>query len=244
MECHVESEFVSVSKTLTLYCYILFSYNVIAIKKDRAMTTKPVELEQEWSVHAQLTFSHGNPQLSSPVPVPCIRCPTPLPHPCYGFQRGNIVFTTKPPSDKTEYGSLPSRRVPQPYGRRCMSTCNITLAQQDHQNQRCHHTVTLSCDEPSAHNRQGDVCDICSGSGRSPTAARRAHTFTSHFCTRVPDKTPGSKDVASQTSQVFTPAPPLDKPSYQPKTKTKDFLTTPDSDSSRARSKSPKVSFL
>lgn len=124
---------------------------------------------------------------------------TAAPHPCYGFQRGNITFSTKPPGDSN---SLPTRRTPQPYGRRCMSTCNITLDPPTVV-PRCHHTVTLSCAPP-------DECDVCTDAAHSPTTARRAHTFTSHFCTRVPDKTTGTKTVASQTSQIFTPpsAPP------------------------------------
>lgn len=141
--------------------------------------------EQEWSLHAQLTISHGGEQPP----------PQRAPRPCYGFQRGNITFTTKPPSEAV------TRRVPQPYGRRCMSTCNIKLDPTDvTAPTRCHHTVTLSC-EPR------DECDVCSGGRQSPSAARRAHTFTSHFCTRVPDKTVGTKTVASQTSQIFSSPP-------------------------------------
>lgn len=155
-------------------------------------------IEQEWSVHAQLTFSHGvedQPQITTS------RTPNLPNHPCYGFQRGNIVFTTRPrspPHLTTNYGSLPnssSRRTPQPYGRRCMSTCNIVLGRTPSTSTPCHHAITVTSCDP---------CDVCSGGGRSPTAARRAHTFTSHFCTRVPDKTPVTtnlKDAASQTSR-------------------------------------------
>uniref|UniRef100_A0A1B6C1K6 Uncharacterized protein n=1 Tax=Clastoptera arizonana TaxID=38151 RepID=A0A1B6C1K6_9HEMI len=202
------------------------------------MAGKPIELDQEWSVHAQLTFSRGSPQLSTSVPVSCIKCPQ-LPHPCYGFQRGNIIFTTKPPSDNSVYNSLPNRRATQPYGRRCMSTCNITLAPQDPLNKRCHHTVTLSCDDSTAFNNASDYCDICSGSGRSPTSMRRAHTFTSHFCTRVPDKTPIFKDVASQTSQGASVLTDQHKSNQH---KSKDLLQVPfqKEESSRDRSKSPK----
>ncbi|XP_054290363.1 uncharacterized protein LOC129005486 [Macrosteles quadrilineatus] len=155
------------------------------------MAGRPADIEQEWSVHAKLTFSHGGTHLEANIPPVA---PRPAGHPCYGFQRGNIVFTTKPPGDSS---SLPVRRTPQPYGRRCMSTCNITLdPAQPSVPARCHHTVTLSC-EPR------DECDVCSGGRHSPS--RRAHTFTSHFCTRVPDKTMGTKTVASQTSQIFSP---------------------------------------
>lgn len=52
-----------------------------------------------------------------------------------------------------------------------------------------------------------EVCEVCGG-GRSPTAIRRAaaaNTFTTHFCTRVPERLlrdvdKSSRDVASQTS--------------------------------------------
>lgn len=174
------------------------------------MAGKPAELEQEWSVHAQLTFSHGNPSVPRAVP----------PHPCYGFQRGNITFSTKPPNDTN---SLPTRRTPQPYGRRCMSTYNITL-DPPLLAPRCHHTVTLSC--------QPEDCDVCAGGRHSPSIARRAHTFTSHFCTRVPDKTVGTKNVASQTSRIFEPSG--------------NKLTVPSETESEKRSgsKSPQVSLL
>lgn len=55
--------------------------------------------------------------------------------------------------------------------------------------------------------RVPEVCEVCGG-GRSPTAIRRAaaaNTFTTHFCTRVPERLlrdvdKSSRDVASQTS--------------------------------------------
>ena len=205
------------------------------------MTGKP-ELEQEWSVYAHLTFSHGGSQSANAVPPSCVRHQMPL-HPCYGFQRGNILFTTKPPTDRTTYGSLPTRRTLQPYNRRCMSTCNIVLSQDNPSPSRCHHTVTLSCDEPSSRSQHPEMCEICSGGGRSPTAARRAHTFTSHFCTRVPDKTTGSKDVASQTSQIFSPPPDSQRTNMQDgsSVKQKDHLRVPSPSQSSGNDKPSKV---
>ncbi|KAG8337107.1 uncharacterized protein LOC124367022 [Homalodisca vitripennis] len=187
------------------------------------MAGKPSDVEQEWSVHAHLTISHGNTPAQSPRAVA---------HPCYGFQRGNIVFTTRPPGDSS---SLPVRRPTQPYGRRCMSTCNITLDPAHmHAPPRCHHTVTLSC-EPSKE------CDVCDGGRLSPTATRRPHTFTSHFCTRVPDKTVGTKTVASQTSQIFSPPtpPPPDKPTRLEVPGNEDKEKRPGNKSPRKLSRSP-----
>lgn len=168
--------------------------------------------DQEWSLHAQLTISHGGEEV-----------PRSVPRPCYGFQRGNITFTTKPPAESV------IRRTPQPYGRRCMSTCNIKLDPAEGHtttHTRCHHTVTLTCDPR-------DECDVCSGGRHSPSAARRAHTFTSHFCTRVPDKTVGTKTVASQTSQIFS----------SPQNTTSTLDVTEKQTQSR-HCKSPKVSLL
>lgn len=59
-----------------------------------------------------------------------------------------------------------------------------------------------------------EVCEVCGG-GRSPTAIRRAaaaaNTFTTHFCTRVPERLlrdvdKSSRDVASQTTDNLTRA--------------------------------------
>ncbi|XP_022195948.2 uncharacterized protein LOC111053385 [Nilaparvata lugens] len=165
-------------------------------------------IEQEWSVHAQLTFTH------SPGEEVHVSGGGAGVHPCYGFRRGNIFFTTSPPPPPANYGSLPGshRRTTQPYNRRCMSTCNIVLGHTSPPPACRHHSTMDACDICAGGGRacrhhsvamSTDACDICAGGGRSPTSARRAHTFTSHFCTRVPDKTPAvtsSRDAASQTS--------------------------------------------
>lgn len=42
-------------------------------------------------------------------------------------------------------------------------------------------------------------CEVCCGM-RSPMSARRAQSFTAHFCTNVPLKKQETMDVSSQTS--------------------------------------------
>lgn len=82
-----------------------------------------------------------------------------------------------------------------------------------------HHQTTVPPAQQQARPRSSDfaslpeTCEVCGG-GRSPTAIRRAaatNTFTTHFCTRVPERMAKesqdsekvlgkSKDAASQTS--------------------------------------------
>ncbi|KAJ9574782.1 hypothetical protein L9F63_008046, partial [Diploptera punctata] len=102
------------------------------------------------------------------------------------------------------YASLPTRRPAQPYGRRCKSTCSIVLSGTESQ----------------------ETCEVCGG-GRSPTAIRRAaaaNTFTTHFCTRVPERaakesqeTVTSKDAASQTSDHLLPVINVQEPETEVK---------------------------
>ncbi|XP_065224045.1 uncharacterized protein LOC135848162 [Planococcus citri] len=80
--------------------------------------------------------------------------------PCYAFRRGNILFTTIPPA-----------RQPPPIQKSCTSTCKINLAVADRSDKR----------------HGSDFCEVCCGI-RSPSFSRRAHSFTTHFCTRVPAK--------------------------------------------------------
>ncbi|KAJ8877691.1 hypothetical protein PR048_022146 [Dryococelus australis] len=215
------------------------------------MFARPM-VAQEWSVHAQLTISHQQPPGTAPLPTASstgvtsngdrvqMECSwrsqpgtttttttnttTTASRPCYGFQRGNILFTTRPPtkdaqpvttnqpkpsrdsgysSSQFSYNSLPTRKPSQPYNRRCKSTCSIVLNQAT--NHRCSDPVCYhSAPSTAAFSSVPEGCEVCGG-GRSPTAARRAsrlNTFTSHFCTRVPEKAVTeklSKDVASQT---------------------------------------------
>nr|CAD7262362.1 unnamed protein product [Timema shepardi] len=253
------------------------------------MYSKPV-MSQEWSLHAQLTISHNHPtDAHLPPPptkttaedgakvhmeyswgtrsettpsVPTMTTSTAGNRPCYGFQRGNIVFTTRPPprdvswlrsqtcgtstqhgttvrdsgysSEQTSPGSyttLPARKPVQPYNRRCKSTCSIVLNQTplvtkcEHTNNSIyyndldHHSTPLLQEDKSPVKPDSssirpisETCEVCEG-GRSPTTARRAagaNLFTTHFCTRVPEKAAIStsqaykpcKDAASQTSDL------------------------------------------
>ena len=115
-----------------------------------------------------------------------------------------------------------------------------------------HHQTQAPPPQQQARPRSSDfptlpeTCEVCGG-GRSPTAIRRAaaaNTFTTHFCTRVPERTVKesqdseklavtSKDAASQTSDhlVTNVQPHIDdkqglqkhKPS-QPKMGNKPYL--------------------
>jgi len=258
-------------------------------------------VSQEWSVHAQFTVSHHRPADGAASDVPP---PSPVATPerdsggvrmeylwsgqppssssvpsrtCYGFQRGNMLFTTRPPPREPQsvqtptpcsgqqrlgathlldsgyssehvspgsYASLPTRRPAQPYSRRCKSTCSIVLSGSEQQGVASAsmkpdvgHGPAYTCGDPvcflhrqtsplpcegQVRPRSSDfaplpeICEVCGG-GRSPTAVRRAsaaNTFTTHFCTRVPERVlretdRPSRDVASQTSDhmLSTTAP-------------------------------------
>ncbi|KRT82509.1 hypothetical protein AMK59_3374 [Oryctes borbonicus] len=104
----------------------------------------------------------------------------------YGFQRGNLVFTSTPPKkqpfpteapgkthlqDSSGYssellspnsGSLPYRPI-QPYNRRCRSTCSIVLsadfdqkAEDNAENPQCGRTHSLRCQTPTAKSERKD----------------------------------------------------------------------------------------
>jgi U5 snRNP spliceosome subunit len=232
-------------------------------------TSAPQPTEHN-SPGVHMRYSWGEQPTSSPPPPPPPQPPPSLnipPRTCYGFQRGNILFTTRPPPQETHpastsvlrsvphlldsgysseqvspgsYASLPTRRSAQPYSRRCKSTCSIVLSGAEHQGVASasmrpnvdsglvghddlgcfHHRQT----SPFPNHKQGrprssdfgpvpEVCEVCGG-GRSPTAIRRAaaaNTFTTHFCTHVPERLlrdvdKSSRDVASQTTDNLTRA--------------------------------------
>ncbi|CAI6364081.1 unnamed protein product [Macrosiphum euphorbiae] len=111
-------------------------------------------LMHDWSIHAHLKLTQ-QPNNNLPLSQ----------QPCYGFQRGNIVFTAQPPQ-RTDSGLGSSSR-----GSACDCTFNIA-----------------------------PQCEVCCGI-RSPMSARRAQSFTAHFCTNVPPKKHlETVDVSSQTS--------------------------------------------
>ncbi|KAJ4429440.1 hypothetical protein ANN_21609 [Periplaneta americana] len=192
------------------------------------MYGRPV-MSQEWSVHAQLTISHHHPtEAPTPAPTPAPADPggvhmeyswgghptsppppppTPAPNiparPCYGFQRGNILFTTRPPPrdppaaaapprldsgyssehvSPGSYASLPTRKPAQPYSRRCKSTCSIVLSGGETSGVA---SASMRADgEGTCYHKQTrprssdfapqpESCEVCGG-GRSPSAMRRA----------------------------------------------------------------------
>lgn len=94
----------------------------------------------------------------------------------YGFQKGNLVFTSTPPKrpthlqDSSGYGSdllspnsgsLPYRPI-QPYNRRCRSTCSIVLSAdfdqkaEDNPENQCGRTQSLRCQTPTAKSDKKD----------------------------------------------------------------------------------------
>lgn len=181
---------------------------------------------------------------------------TSAPSSSFGFQRGNITFTSTPPPRPTpvgsftiprsrqaaedsfrspatnvsdsgynseqfspqSYSSLPSRRPSQQYNRRCKSTCSIVLStvgledkdkkveiDKSKENSRSSGSWQYRPAHQHAFPRYHfttvpEVCEDCAeGSGSTG--------FTTHFCTRVTEKTVNkstaiSKDASSQTTDV------------------------------------------
>lgn len=180
----------------------------------------------------------------------------------FGFQRGNILFTSTPPERPLQrstngsytlprsgssgnndssssrgrtnvsdsgynseqflphtYSTLPTRRPSQQYNRRCKSTCSIVLstAGADKLNPEKAAFAESSKTTPSVdqwHRRSShvfsrhqfsavpEVCEDCAEGSASSI-------FTTHFCTRVAEKTTNSskataisKDAASQTTDI------------------------------------------
>lgn len=189
-------------------------------------------ISQEWSMHAQLTVSHRcPPDGAAPPPEhdssgvrmqymwggePTSPPPSSSnipPRTCYGFQRGNILFTTRPPPREPQsapstthqlgathlldsgysseqvspgsYASLPTRRPSQPYNRRCKSTCSIVLSGTEHQG------VASASMRPNV-----DYSDACKCG--DPTCFHHRHT----------SPLPSHKDVTPRSSD-FTPLPEI-----------------------------------
>lgn len=168
----------------------------------------------------------------------------------FGFQRGNILFTSTPPERPSQkssndrsytlprssssgnedsvlsrsrandsgynseqfsraYSSLPSRRPSQQYNRRCKSTCKIVLSTTPEKPASSAESVDSWHHRPSSHQRFSrqqfsavpEVCEDCAEGSASSA-------FTTHFCTRVAEKTASnrataiSRDAASQTTDI------------------------------------------
>jgi len=178
----------------------------------------------------------------------------------FGFQRGNILFTSTPPERSSKplsesytlprsgsldnddsvssnranisdsgynserlsshaYSSLPARRPSQQYNRRCKSTCSIVLSTTGIDKTNAERIATSETSRtppldlwhrrPSHHHQffsrhrcsaVPEVCEDC--------AEGTSSVFTTHFCTRVAEKTVNSKataiskDAASQTTDI------------------------------------------
>ncbi|RLU17578.1 hypothetical protein DMN91_009814 [Ooceraea biroi] len=178
----------------------------------------------------------------------------------FGFQRGNILFTSTPPERPPKpsagsytlprsgssanddsissrcranisdsgynserlsthtYSSLPARRPSQQYNRRCKSTCSIVLSTAGIDKTNAEKITSETSKASPAdlwHRRPShqhqffsrhqfstvpEVCEDC--------AEGTSSIFTTHFCTRVAEKTVNSKataiskDAASQTTDI------------------------------------------
>jgi len=182
----------------------------------------------------------------------------------FGFQRGNILFTSMPPerpperpltgsytlprsgsdhldNDETSvssnranisdsgynserlssytYSTLPTRRPSQQYNRRCKSTCSIVLSTTGIDKTNAERIATsetsktppidlwhrrLSHQHKFSRHRCSAVPEVCEDCAEGTSSA-----FTTHFCTRVAEKTASkrattavSKDAASQTTDI------------------------------------------
>ncbi|KMQ91902.1 serine threonine-protein kinase n isoform x5 [Lasius niger] len=174
----------------------------------------------------------------------------------FGFQRGNILFTSTPPERPSQrsssddksytlprssssgnndsgssrnrandsgynserfssrpYSSLPARLPSQQYDRRCKSTCRIVLSTANPEKVASSpESVDFWHRRPSSQrcffqrhqfSAVPEVCEDCA-EGRASSA------FTTHFCTRVAERTASnsqatatvSKDAASQTTDI------------------------------------------
>lgn len=101
-------------------------------------------------------------------------------HPCYAFRRGNIIFTSTPPS------------VDRVFEKQSTSICNINSTER----------MQLCPRAENTHLESTDFCEVCCGI-RSPSFIRKAHTYTTHFCTRIPTKKniPVSCSISDQRSK-------------------------------------------
>lgn len=146
----------------------------------------------------------------------------------YGFQRGNMMFTSTPPfrnrlgvqdsgynSDHLISSNTPSQnsaRTYQPYDRRCKSTCSITLSTDFNIETNAAKNV------PNPSNVPCDLCrpcyfverirctPECDECKRSHSLPRGGNTYSTHFCTKLPEKQQcapfGTKDMMTQTVET------------------------------------------
>ncbi|XP_072767640.1 uncharacterized protein [Anoplolepis gracilipes] len=229
-----------------------------------------------WLVRAEVTIRHGDTVTSETVqmppgttttadaggirmicrwntsePSPSLTTPTvPSSSGGFGFQRGNILFTSTPPERPSQrssddrsytlprssssgnddlsggrandsgynserfssrpYSSLPTRRPSQQYNRRCKSTCRIVLSTANPEKITSsgesadswhHRTSSYQRFSRQQFSAVPEVCEDCAEGSASSA-------FTTHFCTRVAEKTTSnrataiSRDAASQTTDI------------------------------------------
>ncbi|XP_012285051.1 uncharacterized protein LOC105702227 [Orussus abietinus] len=145
----------------------------------------------------------------------------------YGISVSDSGYNSEQFSPQS-YSSLPSRRPSQQYNRRCKSTCSIVLSTMGADNtpkasnvgrdQSLYMRPDAQSIRPpwkdhsmhqhvSAHCQFSTVPEGCEDCTQRATS--NASAFTTHFCTRVPEKRDrevnkitGSKDAASQTTDV------------------------------------------
>lgn len=194
--------------------------------------------QQQWSVHAEFTISHDGlesnvePQTHTERDENGVRmvyswtsqpstCNEPEKPPGYGFQRGNLLFTSTPPrrnyletpinkmglnvqdsgygSDLLSPNSSTSHKPPpQPYNRRCRSTCSIVLStnfekpeETADSSSQCGRTQSLRCQTPTMRTERKDTYYGC-----GDPWCYHAHTADDFSC-------------------KFTPVPELDESSTQ-----------------------------
>lgn len=183
--------------------------------------------------------------------------------PGYGFQRGNILFTSTPPARSIQGSNFRNEGSVSPMGqgvsisdsgynseqlsqqshsriprylsqicnRRCQSTCSITLSTGGGNNEKSiinsnnsvnsqisrvpqnrgsfNYPWSSTHEHLSARCRFSTVPEGCEDCAEGSTSS----AFTTHFCTRVPEKHANraavSRDAASQTTDIETNSPIL-----------------------------------
>lgn len=147
------------------------------------------------------SFSTNNPKnTAKPVPEGT----------SYGFQRGNMIFTSTPPFHNVQDSgynsdhlfsstSQNSSRTYAPYERRCKSTYNITL-QTDVGTETSKNVQSCDIYRPCYFVERIHClpnCEECKRAHSFPSS-----TYSSHFCTKVPEKQSGRKDMMTQTVET------------------------------------------
>lgn len=182
------------------------------------------EISAEWTVHAQVTITHpgqegrtGSENSAENGNVRVVYSwhghtgddsggtTTTVTNPYsegYGFNRGGLTFSSTSPAKShqmSDSGYTSEKPIPSihPQEKKCKSTCNITLVTpySMHTTSSIPNRRAFSLRSPSSSISEHPTVDII---------PRRAHTFTTHFCTELPERRIGIKDAASQTTPITT----------------------------------------